>query len=89
MVENEVSSEQLLRIPLRAALKSSKSRRADTALSLIKKHVSQHTNAPLEKIWIDTRVNEEIWKNGRENIPSHILVKIIKLQEGTTEVIMP
>jgi large subunit ribosomal protein L31e len=89
MVESEVTNELLLTIPLRKAKFSSKARRADTVMGIIREHVARYTKSPKDRVWIDTRVNEEIWKRGRTNIPSHIQVKVIKLQEGTTEVIIP
>lgn len=89
MVENQVSDEILLNIPLRKAKLSSRKRRADTVLSIIKGHVARFTKSEPAKIWIDTKVNEAVWKRGRTKVPSHIQVKVIRLQEGTTEVILP
>jgi len=89
MVENQVSNEMLLMIPLRKAKLSSRSRRADTAISIIKENVARFAKAEPDKIWVDNRVNELIWSRGKKKIPSSIQVKIIKLQEGTTEVLLP
>ena len=89
MVENQVSNEMLLMIPLRKAKLSSRSRRADTAIKIIKESVARFAKAEPDKIWVDNRVNELIWSRGKKKIPSSIQVKIIKLQEGTTEVLLP
>ena len=89
MVENQVSNEMLLTIPLRKAKLSSRSRRADTAVKIIKESVARFSKAEPHKIWLDNRVNELIWSRGKKKIPSSIQVKIIKLQEGTTEVLLP
>ncbi len=89
MVENQVSNEMLLMIPLRKAKLSSRSRRADTAVKIIKESVARFSKAEPDKIWVDSRVNELIWSRGKKKIPSSIQVKIIKLQEGTTEVLLP
>lgn len=89
MVENQVSNEILLNIPLRKAKLSSRKRRADSVMAIIKEYVARFTKSESEKIWIDTKVNEAVWNRGRTKIPSHIQVKVIKLQEGTTEVILP
>lgn len=89
MVENEVSNEILLNIPLRKAKFSSRKRRADSVMAIIKEYVERFTKSENDKIWIDTKVNEAVWSRGRTKIPSRIQVKIIKLQEGTTEVILP
>ncbi|EQD31392.1 MAG: 50S ribosomal protein L31e [Thermoplasmataceae archaeon] len=89
MVENQYSTELILNIPLRDAKKASKARRADVAIEVVKDFVSRFTKSERENIWIDNKVNEALWKRGKFKIPSHITVKIIKLQEGTTEVILP
>ncbi|MCL4330701.1 MAG: 50S ribosomal protein L31e [Candidatus Thermoplasmatota archaeon] len=89
MVENEYSSETIMNIPLRGTRNSSRSRRADTAISMIRAYVSKNTRIEETKIWIDSRVNEDIWKRGRENVQSKITVKVIKLQDGTAEVLLP
>ncbi len=89
MVENQASNEILLNIPLRKAKLSSKKRRADSVLAIIREYVARFTKSEEDRIWIDTKVNEAVWNRGRTKIPSHIQVKVIKLQEGTTEVILP
>jgi large subunit ribosomal protein L31e len=89
MVENQYSTELILNIPLRDAKNASKTRRAEVAIEVIKDFVARFTKSEKDNIWIDNKVNEEIWKKGKYKIPSHITVKIIKLQEGTTEVILP
>lgn len=89
MVENEYSSEVIMNIPLRGTRNSSVSRRADTAIEMIREYVSRNTKIDKSKIWIDSRVNEDIWKNGRKKVQSRMTVKIIKLQDGTAEVLLP
>ena len=56
---------------------------------MIRAYVSKNTRIEETKIWIDSRVNEDIWKRGRENVQSKITVKVIKLQDGTAEVLLP
>lgn len=89
MVENELTNEIVLNVPLRAAKRSSAARRADTAIEVLKEYVSRNTRVEKSKIWIDNRVNELVWAQGREKIKSKISVKVIKLQDGTAEVILP
>ena len=89
MVENELTNEIVLNVPLRAAKRSSASRRADTAIEVLKEYVSRSTKVEQSKSWIDNRVNESVWAQGREKIKSKISVKVIKLQDGTAEVILP
>ncbi|MCL4311140.1 MAG: 50S ribosomal protein L31e [Candidatus Thermoplasmatota archaeon] len=90
MVENnELSTEELITVSLRGARSSSRRRRADTAISIIKDAVSKYTKSEKNMIWIDNKVNELIWDRGREHIPTKISLKIIKLEDGTTEIILP
>lgn len=89
MVENELTNEILLNVPLRSAMRSSSSRRADTAIEVLKEYVSKNTKVEKNKIWIDGRVNEAVWSQGRKKIPSKLSVRVIKLQDGTAEVILP
>ncbi len=89
MAEDELSNELLMNIPLRKAFNSSKRRRADTAMKIVKQTVSKFTKSDIENVWIDSKINEEIWKRGRFKIPSHIQVKVLKLQNDEIEVLMP
>ncbi len=89
MVENEYSSEIIMNVPLRGTRNSSVARRADTALDIIREYVSRNAKIESSKIWIDSRVNEELWKRGRKKVQSKVTVKIIKLQDGTAEVLLP
>ncbi len=88
MVEATVSDELIYKIPLRKAKLSSRNRRADSAMAIMKKFVSRNSKVELENVWIDPKINELLWKHGKRNIPSSISVKVVKLQDGTAEVIM-
>ena len=89
MVENEFSSELIINIPLRGTRRSSNSRRADSAIEIIREQVSRNTKIEKSKIWIDSSVNEDVWKRGRTKVQSKLTVKVIKLQDGTAEVLLP
>ena len=89
MAEDSVNDEMFMNIPLRKAFSSSKRRRADTAIKLIRENVAKFTKSELENIWIDNKINEEIWKRGRFKIPTSIQVKVLKLQNDEIEVLMP
>ncbi|MCL4336380.1 MAG: 50S ribosomal protein L31e [Candidatus Thermoplasmatota archaeon] len=89
MVENELTNELLLNVPLRGMKKSSISRSADTAIEIIRDFVSRNTKVDKSKIWIDNRVNELVWSKGRYNTQSKLTVKVLKLQDGSAEVILP
>ena len=89
MVETEVQNEIILNVPLRKAKLSSRSRRADSAVNVLKTFVSKNTKTEVSKIWIDTTVNNRIWEKGKTKIPSKLTVKVVKLQDGTAEVLLP
>ncbi len=85
MAENE----RVYNIPLRDVKNISRSRRANYAVKIIRSFVSRHMKVPEENVWIDNRVNEEIWKRGIEKPPSKITVKVIKFEEEeSAEVLM-
>ncbi len=82
--------EMIYNIPLRDVKGVSRSRRSNYAVRLVRKFISRHMKVPEENVWIDNRVNEEIWKRGIEKPPSKITVKAIKFEEDeTVEVLMP
>ncbi|MDS0256111.1 50S ribosomal protein L31e [Thermoplasmatales archaeon AK] len=89
MVENEMTNETLINVPLRAAKKSPVTRRADSAIEVLKETVARNVKIDPAKIWIDSKVNEIIWSRGRKKIPSLMRIKVIKLQDGTAEIILP
>ncbi len=81
--------ERILNVPLRKAKMVPRTRRANYAIKLLRSHVARHMKVPVENVWVDTRVNEEIWKRGIQKPPSKITVKVIKFDEDTVEVLMP
>ena len=89
MVENQYTDEILMNISLREAKNSSISRRADTAISVLREKVSRYVKIEKDKIWLDSTVNEIIWSHGRKNIPSNLKIKVIKLSDGTAEIVLP
>ncbi len=89
MADEDVTREVIFNVPLRAVKGSSKARRADSAISYIKEFVSHHLKVNEDRIWMDPKVSEIIWKRGRTKPPSKISVKVIMLEEGTTEIIVP
>ncbi len=89
MADEENTTEVLLSISLRKARFSSRSRRADTAIEMLKDAVSRYTKSDKNDIWIDNKVNELIWSRGRRKLPTRVNVKVIKLEDGTAEIILP
>jgi large subunit ribosomal protein L31e len=96
-------SEKILTIPLKMTRRVPKSQRASRAIKEIREFVARHMRAaeglsedekerfthPTEKIWIDTKVNEVIWRRGIEKPPAEIRVRAIKFEDGLIEVSLP
>lgn len=95
--------EKILTIPLRISKSVPRNKRAKRAIKEVKEFVARHMNAseglseeelerfasPLEKIWVDTKVNEAIWSRGIQKPPSVIRVRAIKFEDGLIEVSLP
>jgi len=74
-------------IPLRASRhQPSRRRRAGHALLTVKRFVVRHMKGKPENVWIDPRLNEEIWERGVQKIPSKVRVKAIRFEDGLIEV---
>ncbi|MCL4314523.1 MAG: 50S ribosomal protein L31e [Candidatus Thermoplasmatota archaeon] len=90
MEEQQQATEEIfLNIPLRDAKSAPRTRRADAAINIIRDEVARKTKSDVEDVWVDPKVNEKIWNRGRKKIPSRVRVRILKLQDGTTEVVLP
>lgn len=84
MSKTEAAKERIYTVPLKRAWIAPKYRRAEKAITVLKAFVQRHMKA--ESIIIDTKVNEEIWKNGIKNPPRRIRVKLSKDDEGNVTV---
>jgi large subunit ribosomal protein L31e len=78
--ETEYVDERIYTVPLGRAWVVPKYRRAEKAVTILRKFVQRHMK-PTE-MGIDPTVNEEIWKNGINNPPRRIRVKLSKDDEG-------
>ena len=86
----EDMEERIIVVPLRKLADHPRTNRANKAIKLIRTHIARHMKAEEEHIWIDTPVNEAIWKDGRENPPSRIRLKAVKFKDqDLIEVTMP
>ena len=82
--------EMIYNIPLRKVKMAPRTRRANYAVKLVRSFVARHMKVPVENVWIDNRVNQEIWKRGIQKPPSKLRVKVIKFEEeNTAEVLIP
>ncbi|GGM67161.1 50S ribosomal protein L31e [Thermogymnomonas acidicola] len=90
MVETQQATDEIvLNVPLRDARVVSRTRKADTAIEELRRFIARHTRTERGKIWIDNKVNEKVWERGKKKVPGKLTVKVVKLQDGTVEVIMP
>ena len=69
-------------IPLRAAWNVARTRRANRAITEVRRHVARHMKMDDdEDLWIDEAVNHAIWARGMQHPPRKIKV-ICTREEG-------
>ena len=73
--------ERVYIIPLREVKKTPRKKRATKAIRYIRRFLEKHTKN--ENIIISNELNEEIWKDGIENIPSKVKVKVSVQEDGS------
>lgn len=79
--------ERVYTIPLRQRLKNvPRSKRAPTAVKLVKQHIHRHMKADEGDVWIDPLLSEHIWSRGITNAPGRLRVRAIKFEDGIVEV---
>lgn len=87
MADKTTELERIYTIPLRKTKDLVRSRRADLAIRDVKRFLSRHMKS--ETIWLDSTVNEALWKNGKFSIPSRIRVRATRFNDGVVEVTLP
>jgi len=89
MAEKEINEVEYT-IPLRALLKTPRTKRAPKAIKLVKEYVAKHRKADMKDIWIDQDVNEFIWSRGIEHPPNKITLKVAWIDgDDLIEVLLP
>ena len=78
------AEERIYTVPLVKAWAVPRYRRAEKAITLLRKFVQRHMKP--ETIIIDTTVNEAIWARGVKKPPRKIRVRLSKDDEGTVTV---
>lgn len=81
--------EHIFTIPLRKKWEGPRTKRANHAISVIKRYVVRHVKDPErkgkriseDKVWIDPKINEFVWARGREKPPRRIKVKAVYIHE--------
>lgn len=84
MSESEPVLERIYTVPLGRAWVAPRYRRAEKAISILRKFVQRHMKP--EAVVIDPSVNEAIWAKGITNPPRKIRVNLSKDDEGTVTV---
>lgn len=84
MSESEPVLERIYTVPLGRAWLVPRYRRAEKAITLLRKFVQRHMKP--EIIVIDPTVNEEIWKRGITSPPRKIRVRLSKDDEDVVTV---
>jgi large subunit ribosomal protein L31e len=82
--DSEPVDERIYTVPLGKAWITPKYRRAEKAVSVLRKFVQRHMKP--DEVIIDPTVNELIWRNGIQNPPRKIRVKLSKDDEGVVTV---
>jgi len=83
---SEPTRERIYTIPLGRAWIAPRYRRAEKAITVLRKFVQRHMKP--DEVIIDPSVNEEIWKRGIQNPPRKIRVKLSKDDTGLVTVTM-
>ncbi len=73
--------ERIFTIPLRQTKEVPKPKRANYAITSIKRYIAKHMKGDISNVWIDESVNHKIWEKSREHPPSRIRVKAQKFPE--------
>ena len=76
-MDGEHARSMVFTVPLRGAWKTSRHRRANKAMRIIREFTVRHMKVRSgEEIWIDPRVNEVVWARGIEKPPRRIRLRI-------------
>jgi large subunit ribosomal protein L31e len=91
--------ERVYTVPLTITKKVPRTKRAPRAIKEIKDFVRRHMAEEVSEeekekggkkdVWIDYRLNEQIWSRGIESPPSKVRVKAIRFEDGLIEVSLP
>jgi large subunit ribosomal protein L31e len=86
----EDMEERIIIVPLRKVLDAPRTKRVPRAVKIIRSHIAQHMKIEEKDVWLDTPINEELWKRGIENPPNKIKVKATKFKDqNLVEVTLP
>lgn len=89
MAEEATTEEAVFNINLGKARGVPVSKRANAAISEIRKFIVQHMKTEPADVWIDGHVSEYIWTRGARKPPTKVTVKAVKFEDGLVEVSFP
>ena len=75
--------ERVYVIPLRAAKRVPRQRRARRAVKIAREFLMHHMKS--ERIKLDEALNRKIWRRGAEKPPSRVRVRAVKRDDGSVE----
>ena len=75
--------ERVYVIPLRAAKRVPRQRRARRAVKIAREFLMRHMKS--ERIKLDDALNRKIWRGGAEKPPSRVRVRAVKQDDGSVE----
>jgi large subunit ribosomal protein L31e len=73
--------ERVVTVPLRDVNAGSSSGAADRAMSIVRKHLSQHFSVDEDAVRLDPSINEAVWADGRASPPSSLRVRAARFEE--------
>lgn len=80
-----MADEKIITLNIRKTLvESPKWKRSSTHLKILRKLIEKKVKT--DKIKIDKKLNERIWRGGIKNPPTRIRVKTIKSEDGSVKV---
>ena len=79
--------ERVVTIPLRDVNAVPSYKRADKAMSLIRKYLSKHFKVSLDEIRLDPSINKTVWARGQSHPPSKIRIRAALFEEDGLRVV--
>lgn len=79
--------ERVVTVPLRAAKREAKHRRADKAMSIVREHLAEQFSVDPSAVRLDPSINEAVWERGRKKPPSKLRVRAARFDEAGEPVV--
>jgi large subunit ribosomal protein L31e len=73
--------ERVVTVPLRDAKQAPKGKRADRAMTLVRRHLAKHFSVDEDDVRLDPSLNEAVWSEGRKKPPSKLRVRAARFDE--------